>query len=243
MDGRRRRQPRGEVAQPAGQAPLAAGNPASHVFAVEGQGPSTQHVFYRTGDGEICELFWRTSDEPPQPRNLTTLSRGALLAASDPVSHVFNGEGTQHVFYTADNGDIVELWWAGGSTGIPQFENLTERAGGGPVPGGRLSQPRVRGRANPARVLPHTLLLATVTRSSDRRALVEGQRDPTVSRTSTSEPLRTRPRGQPGPGRRRRTAIRPATYSTPRTPSTCSTPRQTPTFSDLHEIIELWFKK
>jgi hypothetical protein len=118
-------------------APLAAGNPASHVFAAGG--PPTQHVFYRTGAGEIWELYWRTSDEPPQPRNLTVLSGGALLAATDPVSHVFNREGTQHVFYTAENGEIVELWWPGGSTGIPQFENLTERAGGGPVPSGRLA--------------------------------------------------------------------------------------------------------
>jgi hypothetical protein len=118
-------------------APLAAGNPASHVFAAGG--PPTQHLFYRATDGAIWELFWRTSDEPPQLRNLTELSRGALLAASDPVSHVFNHEGTQHVFYTADNGEIVELWWPGGSTGIPQFENLTERVGGGPVASGRLA--------------------------------------------------------------------------------------------------------
>jgi hypothetical protein len=85
---------------------LAAGDPASHVFPAE----ATQHVFHRTGSGHIVELWWRNSGEAPQARDVTELSGGALLAAGDPVSHVFNAEGTQHVFYTADNGHIVELW-------------------------------------------------------------------------------------------------------------------------------------
>jgi hypothetical protein len=108
-----------------GGAPLAVGNPASHVFA--GEGPSTQHVFHRTSTGEIYELWWRTSDEPPQPRNLTQLSGGALLAASDPVSHVFTNEGTQHVFYTADNGHIVELWWSGGTAEAARLRSHRSR--------------------------------------------------------------------------------------------------------------------
>jgi len=114
---------------------LAAGDPASHVFHAE----ATQHVFHRTGSGHIVELWWRNSGEAPQARDLTELSGGALLAAGDPVSHVFNAEGTQHVFYTADNGHIVELWWTGGTNGTPHFEDLTERSGRPPVPAGRLT--------------------------------------------------------------------------------------------------------
>jgi hypothetical protein len=125
--------PQSRVLTPPG-APLAVGDPASHVFAADG----TQHVFYRTGAGEIVELVWTSSDQPAQVRNFTELSGGALPSAGDPVSHVFAGEGTQHVFYAATTSQIVELWWRGSDTG-PQFENLTERAGGGPVPSGKLA--------------------------------------------------------------------------------------------------------
>ena len=221
--------------------PLATGNPASHVFAVEGQGPSTQHMFYRTGDGEIIELFWRTSDEPPQVRNLTTLSRGALLAASDPISHVFNREGTQHVFYTADNGDIAELWWSGGTNAIPQFENLTERAGGGPVPSGRLSS-----HVFEAERTQHVFFRTpSFSQRSPDPAIVElwwmdggtPQFENLNERTFADAPPGTTRPGAPAPDGDPTSHVFDAEntqhvfYTTP-----------TPEFSDLHEIVELWFK-
>jgi hypothetical protein len=80
---------------------------ASHVFEAEG----TQHVFYRTFDDRIVELWWRGGDAP----RWGYLTNGdAPAAASDPASHVFEAEGTQHVFYRTVDMRIVELWWAGG---------------------------------------------------------------------------------------------------------------------------------
>jgi hypothetical protein len=111
-------------------APLAVGNPASHVFAVEG----SQHVFYRTGDGHIIELWWQGPDAA-QPENLNIESGGAPLAWSDPISHVSDAEGTQHVFYTSVDFDIIEIWWRRGEG--KQFANLTKRSGGAPPSAGR----------------------------------------------------------------------------------------------------------
>ena len=220
-------------------APLAAGNPASHVFAAAG--PPTQHLFYRTDNGEIWELFWRTSDEPPQPRNLTLLSRAVLLAASDPVSHVFNREGTQHVFYTAGNGDIVELWWPGGSTGIPQFENLTERAGGGPVPSGRLAS-HVFEREGTQHVFFRT---PSFSERSPDPAIVElwwqGSGAPHFENLNERSG-QDAPSGQTGPG-----APSPDGDPTSHVFDAENTQHvfyttPNPENSDLHEIIELWSK-
>jgi hypothetical protein len=49
---------------------------------------------------------------------------------SAPTSHVV-ADGTQHVFYVADNGDIIELWWSGME--VPQAENLTMQSHGPPA--------------------------------------------------------------------------------------------------------------
>ncbi len=220
-------------------APLAGGNPASHVFAAGG--PPTQHLFYRTDDGEIWELYWRTSDEPPQPRNLTLLSCATLLAASDPVSHVFNREGTQHVFYTASNGDIVELWWPGGSTGVPQFENLTERAGGGPVPSGRLAS-HVFEREGTQHVFFRT---PSFSERSPAPAIVElwwqGSGAPHFENLNERSG-HDAPPGQTGPG-----APSPDGDPTSHVIDAENTQHvfyttPNPENSDLHEIIELWFK-
>ena len=113
-----------------GTAPLAAGDPTSHVFAAEG----TQHVFYRTGDGSIIELWWRGGEFPHWGYPMR--ARGAFPppSAGDLTSHVFDAEGTQHVFYRGGDGHIIELWWRGSEAAHP--EDLTVQSGGAPLAAG-----------------------------------------------------------------------------------------------------------
>jgi hypothetical protein len=90
-----------------GRAPLAASAPTSHVFDAEG----SQHVYYVADNGHITELWWR-SGEDPHHEDLTYQSGGPPLAITEsPRSHVFRAEGTQHVFYTSRDAEIIELWW------------------------------------------------------------------------------------------------------------------------------------
>jgi hypothetical protein len=117
-------------------APIGLGPQTSHVFDAEG----TQHVFYQSSDKHINELWW-TGEEDPSFGDLTLLSGAPLapLTANVLTSHVFNAEGTQHVFYVADFGDgrvgngghIIELSWSAS-------ENLHQRdltlASGPPFP-------------------------------------------------------------------------------------------------------------
>jgi hypothetical protein len=93
----------------------------SHVYPFDG---NSQHAFYLSG-GEIIELRKATGGDW-QARNLTRISSGAPpLAFSGPVSHVA-ADQTQHVFYVAGSGEIIELWWRGND--VPQAENLTQQA-------------------------------------------------------------------------------------------------------------------
>jgi hypothetical protein len=85
---------------------------------------NSQHAFYLSG-GEIIELR-KATGEDWQARSLTRISSGAPpLAVSGPASHVADGQ-TQHVFYVAASGEIIELWWRGND--VPQAENLTQQA-------------------------------------------------------------------------------------------------------------------
>jgi hypothetical protein len=98
----------------------------SHVYPFDG---NSQHAFYLSG-GEIVELR-KATGEDWQARNLTRISSGAPpLAVSGPASHVA-GDQTQHVFYVAATGEIIELWWRGND--VPQAENVTVQAGANPV--------------------------------------------------------------------------------------------------------------
>jgi hypothetical protein len=106
-------------------APLGGGGLSSHVFNAEG----TQHVFYVAENRHIIELWWR-SGETPHPEDLTDRSGGAPLPFLGLTSHVFDAEGTQHVFYRADNGHIIEIWWGPGET---HQEDLTDRSPGAPL--------------------------------------------------------------------------------------------------------------
>lgn len=107
-----------------GHPPFPAGILRSHVYPTD---DNTSHVFYNAS-GHIWELWWR-GDDVPTARDLTPVGSGAPLAVSAPASHVFAGDPvgpTQHVFYTGENGHVMELWWRN-STESPHLEDLTAR--------------------------------------------------------------------------------------------------------------------
>jgi hypothetical protein len=62
---------------------------------------------------------------------------GTPDAAGDPISHVFNRNRSQHVFYTSTFGNIVELSWQGAE--IPRVRNLNFPNDGSPRVASRLT--------------------------------------------------------------------------------------------------------
>ena len=84
----------------AGGAPAAIGDPCG--FTLDGQ-----HVFYRTVDDHIHELFWNGGWHHNDPG---VEAGGAPEAAGDPCGFVLGN--SQHVFYRAVDGHIHELFWA-----------------------------------------------------------------------------------------------------------------------------------
>lgn len=114
-----------------GPAVPAASRPVSHFLGED----RTHHVFYTADDGRVIELSWRTGEDP-RVRDLSGTSVGdgvAPPAVSAPASHVFEtaGDLTQHVFYTADNGHIIELCWS--PNDIARHDDLTVHSGGAPL--------------------------------------------------------------------------------------------------------------
>ena len=79
--------------------------PASHVFPAK----NMEHVFYIGADLHVRRIGIR-GDQTPALQDLVIASGGCPLAISGPASHVFNTEGTQHVFYTTSADHIIELW-------------------------------------------------------------------------------------------------------------------------------------
>lgn len=60
----------------------------------------------------ITSSSWWYPGGQPHHEDLTAQSGDTSLASSfKPASHVFDAEGTQHVFYTSTSDEIVELWW------------------------------------------------------------------------------------------------------------------------------------
>ena len=80
---------------------------------------------------------------------MTTWRHAELLTSDDCIrdisSHVFESEGTQHVFYNSGNDNFYELWWTGSETA--RQEKLA------PPGRGPLTKSRQRRRAHPARIL------------------------------------------------------------------------------------------
>ena len=202
--------------------------------------------------------------------NLTTES-GELdnEVAGTPTGHVFDSDGTQHVFYRTSDGELMELWWTGGADGLvdgePSTSSTQQTTVTSPSSGGLAAAPAFRSsRTSPSAPegdqsrpvawpatcsRPREPSTCSSAHSPSRNAHLSQRSSSSggrtaglhISRTSTSERVRTHPPGRRGQERRRPTATRLATYLMPRPPSMCSTRRRRPDYSYLHEIIELWF--
>ncbi len=81
---------------------------ASDLFGYAFEAQGTQHVFYRSGNNRLNELYWDN-----QGWHWVDLSfvGGAPDAADDVFGYVFNAQGTLHVVYRGTNDRLNELWW------------------------------------------------------------------------------------------------------------------------------------
>jgi hypothetical protein len=98
------------------KAPKAAGDP----FGFLSETPLVQHVFFRTADGAIADLF-RAQDEKTWRFNDLTAEAKAPRAAGDPCAYQEGGTvpgraGTQHVLYRGDDSQIQELFLGSGQS-------------------------------------------------------------------------------------------------------------------------------
>src|ERR1017187_9324599 len=104
-----------------------AGDPKGYAFEAQG----TQHVNYRGEDGNIYEL-WCDSNGGWHLNPLSKTTGGAPSpAAGDPKGYAFEAQGTQHVNYRGEDGNIYELWWD--SSGW-HLNPLSKAVGGVPSP-------------------------------------------------------------------------------------------------------------
>jgi hypothetical protein len=78
----------------------------SYVFDAQG----TQHVDYVGNDGHVHELWWDTNGW--HYNDLTAAANAPLVQAGSPITGcVFAAQGTQHIDYIGEDGNIYELWW------------------------------------------------------------------------------------------------------------------------------------
>jgi hypothetical protein len=107
------------------KAPKAAGDPCAYPMEKD----RTQHVIYRSTDGNVIELFRKaTGDDRNWYSKDLTSEAGATKADSDPCGYVLNKDNSQHVVFRGTDGQIHELFWskAGGKWGTA---NLSAMAG------------------------------------------------------------------------------------------------------------------
>ncbi len=106
--------------------------PCAYVFDSQG----TQHVDYIGSDGCVNELWW---DHDGWHHNNLTNASGAPLAllpnATAPKGYIF--EGTQHVVYLAQDGNLHELFWQNFSWGHSPVTAIPRDAA--PALGGSLA--------------------------------------------------------------------------------------------------------
>jgi hypothetical protein len=86
-------------------APSAASSPVGYVW----EGDGTQHVMYRGTDGHIHELWYR-SDIGWNHSDLTALT-SSPAAIGDIAGYAWEGNGSEHVMYCANDKHIHELWY------------------------------------------------------------------------------------------------------------------------------------
>ena len=94
-----------DLSLPSG-APPGTGTPAAYYSA----GTNTKHVFYRSGDGQLHEIWWVPGGGVPSHVNLTA-AYGLPPAADDPAALTIDGPNTQHVIFRGNDGHIYEVQW------------------------------------------------------------------------------------------------------------------------------------
>jgi hypothetical protein len=87
-------------------APPAIGNPAAYYSA----GTNTKHVFYRSVDGRLHELWWVPGGGAPGHVDLNA-AYGAPLSLDRPAAFTVEGPNTQHVAYRGPDSHIYEMLW------------------------------------------------------------------------------------------------------------------------------------
>lgn len=90
--------------------------------------PGAQLVFWRSAGGDLIEAWYANNLWNPAVDLSTTLGLPPL--ASAPSATVTPDNSTQLVFFTATNGHIMEIWYAGGRWNGPA--DLTAAGFGGP---------------------------------------------------------------------------------------------------------------
>ena len=86
-------------------APAAASDPAAYYSA----GTNTKHVYFRSADGGLHEIWWVPGTTPAWG-NLTA-AYGAPPAADRPTAFTVEGPNTQHVAFRTTANHIDELIW------------------------------------------------------------------------------------------------------------------------------------
>jgi len=89
-------------------APAAAGRPWGYVWERD----KTQHIVYRTPDGNIQEIFYKKdlTHHGWEFGGALSAKVGAPPAADDPIGYAWEGDDTQHVIYRGTDNYIQELW-------------------------------------------------------------------------------------------------------------------------------------
>ena len=90
-------------------APKATGHPMGYFL----ESSNTQHVVFRTQDGDICELYYPVDAKEPKwnMKNLTQEAK-APRAASDPAAYVRNDDKSEYIVYRSEDGQIQELFFS-----------------------------------------------------------------------------------------------------------------------------------
>jgi hypothetical protein len=91
-------------------APSGAPKPAGALAAYYSAGTNTKHVFYRSSNGQLHEIWWTPGGGTPAWNNLTT-AYGLPAAADAPAAFTVEGPNTQHVAYRSNDNHIYEVRW------------------------------------------------------------------------------------------------------------------------------------
>jgi hypothetical protein len=87
-------------------APPAASDPVGHYSPAT----NTKHVYYRSADGHLNEIWWVPGGGVPAHMDLSVYAL-APLAADKPAAFALAGQGSEHLLYRGADGQLHEIWW------------------------------------------------------------------------------------------------------------------------------------